>query len=174
MLGSIVAIALLVSPAFAISNFTVTPSPQNIPTLGTTGIIITKTASCTTTDTLHAIFVADPKGEVFQYNLVTNPQGIQETFTACGQSTTVTFGPSSLGWSCFSGSCASNPSKTDVSGKYNVDVTYGVSTINHGNSYFAVGNVFFVPEFGISAVAVVSVSLLGLVLLRKRALPKLQ
>jgi hypothetical protein len=166
VLGSVVMVLLLVSPVFA-SNFShPSVNPQNIPYLGTTGITFTKTAGCTSTDTLHRIAVTDPNGAVFDYNLVANPQGIRESFI-CGQSTTVMFGPSSPGWVCVKGDCAANPSLTEVSGTYSLDMTYGVSNVNNGNTYFVVGVPFNVPEFAAPLMVVASLGLLSLALLKK-------
>jgi hypothetical protein len=153
---------LVVSPAaFAVVNLTVSPSQ-----IAPNGLV---TLSFCTTATDHVKYIS-----------VTTPSGTSWNSTStdfypktCPALTTFTFGGNTPGWVVTKGS---GTTQTGEAGAYSVRVEY--THVKGGTEEFHVNQPFNVPsnvpEFGLPAVAVVSIAFLGLVLLRKRALPKLQ
>jgi hypothetical protein len=153
---------LVVSPAFAAVNLTVSPavvSPNGLVTI----------SFCTTaTDHVKYISVTTPSGTSW------NSTSTDFYPLTCPAMTTFTFGDSTPGWVITKGS---GTTQTGEVGTYSVRVEF--THVRQGTEEFHVAQPFnvppsSVPEFGLPAVAVVSIAFLGLVLLRKRALPKLQ
>ncbi len=158
VLAPLLVLSLAVPVAFALVNLTVSPSiiaPDDLVTISV----------CTTAhDHVKYISVTTPSGTTWN---TTNPLRDFVPLT-CPASTTVNFGGTSTGWVKTHGS---GTTQTGEDGLYTVRVEF--THAKGATEEFNVNKQFSVPEFGVPALAVVAVSLLGLVMLRKAIQPNL-
>jgi hypothetical protein len=147
--------------------------------LGTSGLLIKSPGGKSTVDPTGAttawtyapaafVFLPACNGQPLPSVCPTPPvvKGTNQALECTNGEYSVHFGAGASGWVRLSGP---NVGETAEGGTYTVDVNYKQgNTITHRTAFFDASTYFPTPEFGLPAIAVAGISLLGLVLLRKK------